>query len=122
MKTKSTKTERVYGDTETVFRVYRLSEDLRKKVKAARDTRQMTFKGFIQGAVEQELPSLVTQLVGLGIKAKGTSRPARLPVSDRVLIQLREGSENTGVPATVLLHACLALSSGRKRVRGTRSR
>lgn len=122
MKTKSTKAERAYDEAETVFRVYRLSEDLRKKVKAARDMRQMTLKGFIQGAVEQELSSLVTQLVGLGIKAKGTSRPARLPVSDRVLSQLREGSENTGVPATVLLQACLTLSSGRKKAKATRSR
>ena len=116
------KTDRVYDEAETVFRVYRLSEDLRKKVKAARVKRQQTLKGLIEGAVEQELPALTKQLMALGIKARGASRPARLPVTDHLLDQLRQGSEETGVAATILLGACLSLSSGRKRAKGTRSR
>jgi len=105
----------------TCLRVYRIPEPLRKAVNQKRKKWGQTVYQFIGTATTHELPRLVEGLNALGIMPTDPdARPAKLPLDERVLMNLKKASEETGVPQTVLLLAALQLSVNRKRRPTTR--
>jgi hypothetical protein len=73
-------------------------------------------------AVEDELSRLVQALGVLGVRSSNSAaRPAKLPLDERVLGKLKKASEDTGLPQTSLLLACLRLSVKRRRRPAVRS-
>ena len=106
---------------ETIYRVYRVSEPIRKAMRQKRAQRNQTVQEFIQVAVVDELPRLVESLSKLQIKtADSEARPAKLPLDDRLLASLKKASIDTGLPQSQLLIACLGTSASRKRRLPTR--
>ena len=102
----------------TTFRVYRVSKSLRTRMDETRTTRKQTLREFIETAVESELPKIIKGLGEAGIEPMdGDAKPARWPMTDAVLSELRAASEQVGIPGTTLLTTCLRLSVRRKRVR-----
>ena len=107
---------------ETVYRVYRVPEPLRKAMRQKRSKRGQTVQEFLVTAVEDELSRLVQALGALGISgANPAARPAKLPLDDRLLAELKRASKDTGLPQTSLLLACLQLSVKRRRRPAVRS-
>ncbi|NLS93920.1 MAG: hypothetical protein GXX96_17295 [Planctomycetaceae bacterium] len=100
---------------EVRHRVYHLPEDLRDAVHERRHKKGQTMQEFIRVAVDDELSHLVEALHGLGIKPYVDVRPAKLPLDDRLLGDLKVASEATGVPQSQLLLSCLRISASRKR-------
>jgi hypothetical protein len=101
---------------EARYRVYHLPEELRKAIRVQREKRGQTVQEFIRGAVEGELSRLVESLGSLGVVPLGDdTRPAKLPLDDGLLGELKLASEATGVPQTQLLLSCLRISANRKR-------
>ena len=101
---------------ETYYRVYRLPEGLRKQVHEVRRRRQQTVQQFLVEAMELGLPRIERALTEAGIVQVGAdARPAKLPMNQEMLTQLRRVGETTGLPQTVLLLGCLRLSASRKR-------
>ena len=101
---------------ETVYRVYRVSEPIRKALCQKRSQRGQTVQEFIQVAVVDELPRLVESLGKLHVvPADPEARPAKLPLDERLLASLKRASGETGLPQTQILLACLRTSTGRKR-------
>ena len=101
---------------ETVYRVYRVPEPLRKAMRQKRAKWGQTVQEFLAGAVDGELPRLVQMLGALGISgANPAAHPAKLPLDDRLLAELKRASEDTGLPQTPLFLACLQLSVKRRR-------
>lgn len=109
-------------ETTHTYRVYRIEESLRSAMKAARAKQGLTVATFLSRAVRSELPSLVKQLQALGIRPKAKGRPARLPMADDLLDLLREASQETAIPASFLLQACLNVAVSRKPAKRARSR
>jgi hypothetical protein len=67
---------------DTVFRVIRLSRELKNALRNQRTTRGITNEQFIREAIETNLPGLLLQLQALGFgKSGGHMSPARLPFS-----------------------------------------
>ena len=101
---------------EVRYRVYHLPGELREAVRRQREKRGQTVQEFIRAAVEDELTRLVETLGSLGIEPLGEDvRPAKLPLDDRLLGELKVASEATGLPQSQLLLSCLRISAGRKR-------
>jgi hypothetical protein len=101
---------------ETVYRVYRVSEPIRKAMRQKRVQRNQTVQEFIQVAVADELPRLMESLSKLQIKpADPEARPAKLPLDERLLASLKKASIDTGLPQSRLLIACLGTAASRKR-------
>jgi hypothetical protein len=101
---------------ETIYRVYRVPEPLRKAMRQRRAQRDQTVQEFIQTAVEDELPRLVESLGKLHIgPADPDSRPAKLPLNERLLATLRQASIETGLSQSQLLLASLRAATSRKR-------
>ena len=101
---------------ETIYRVYRMPEPLRKAMNQRRAQRGQTVQEFIQTAVADELSRLVGTLSSLGIKPPGVdARAAKLPLDNRLLGELKAASETTGVPQSQLLLSCIRISANRKR-------
>ena len=117
---------------ETTYRVYRLTDALREKVKEKKIETNLKLQDLLNCAIDQELPKLVGLLSGLGLrKTDDKKRPARLPMTDSMLGALKVASVQTGIPATQLLLACLtgltadvaspkATGAKRKATKGTR--
>ena len=101
---------------ETVYRVYRVPEPLRKTMRQKRIQRGQTVQEFIQAAVADELSRLVETLGSLGIEPPEVeARPAKLPLDNRLLGELKVANEATGVPQSQLLLSCIRASANRKR-------
>ena len=95
---------------ETVYRVYRLPEDLRKRVKAKREKHNVTLQAVIEAATTESLPKIVATLKTMGLGFDGKKQVARLPMTDSLLGAFRVASKQTGIPASRLLQAALSLT------------
>ena len=105
---------------ETTYRVYQLPVDLRERFIAAREAEHLKTQEFLGAAVAQRLDEIVDGLLALGIAASEyESRPSRFPMTYGLIQDLKAGSEKTGLPASQLLLACLALHSAEKPKRKT---
>ena len=65
---------------EVVYRVYRLPDDLRKRVKAKREKASVTLQSVIEASATESLPKIVNTLKTMGLGFDGKKRPARLPM------------------------------------------
>ena len=98
------------------FRVYYLPERLRKAMHQRRQKLGLTVGEFVQAAVSDELSRLVETLAASGIEpCDSDARPAKLPLNDRLLGDLKIASETTGISQSQLLLSCLRISTNRKR-------
>jgi hypothetical protein len=102
---------------EVLWRVYQLPEELRTAVRQRRQALGQTLRQFLAEAIETELPGLLAVLRERLPVAAGAARPARLPLTERLLEALRSGGAETGLPAARLLLACLGRAALRKRRR-----
>lgn len=100
-------------------RVYRVPESLREALAQAREKRELTIRGFIAEAVQQELPEIVETLAAMGLEKRTDLRPVRWPIDPATLKAVAYAAEQTGVDQSKLLLACLHVASGRKRRRPT---
>ena len=101
---------------ETIYRVYRVPEPLRKTMRQKRTQRNQKMQEFIQAAVADELPRLVENLGKLHVgPVDPEARPAKLPLDDRLLGKLKQASTETGLPQSQLFLACLGSAVNRKR-------
>jgi hypothetical protein len=92
------------------YRVVKVPDSLLIAMRTARDQSKTTNAHFLADAVNVHLPGLVAELQRLGFGTRGESlRAARLPFSDEcgTIGQLKDASENVGLPATKLLELCL---------------
>lgn len=95
------------SETTPTYRVIRIPEEIREAIKRHRaETKNQL---VIAETIDSYLPSLINSLKLLGFpilveKAKGY----RLPFDDRTLHQLRDASDQVGVPAAHLLTLSLA--------------
>ena len=105
----------------TVHRVYHIGEELRRAINTRRSALGMTVREFAAEAVQGELPGLMDSLRSLLPSPETDARPARLPMTELLLDDLREASQEVGIPAARLLLACLARAAARKRRRPDRS-
>ena len=81
-----------------------------------RAQRKQTVQEFIQVAVADELPRLLESLGKLHIRpADPGARPAKLPLDERLLAELKKASIDTGLPQSQLLITCLRTAASRKR-------
>jgi hypothetical protein len=95
---------------ETVYRVYRLPEELRKRVKMKREKANVTLQSVIEASATESLPKIVATLKTMGLGFDGKKRPARLPMTDSLLGAFKVASKQTGIPASRLLQAALVLT------------
>jgi hypothetical protein len=95
---------------ETVYRVYRLPDDLRKRVKAKREKYNITLQAVIEAASLESLPKIVSTLKTMGLGFDGKKQVARLPMTDSLLGAFKVASKQTGIPASRLLQAALSLT------------
>ena len=97
---------------ETVYRVYRLPEDLRKRVRAKREKHNVTLQSVIEAATTESLPKIVAALKTMGFGFDGKKQVApRLPMTDSLLAAYKQASKQCGgVPASRLLQAALSLT------------
>jgi hypothetical protein len=108
---------------EVRYRVYRISESLREAIREKRLKRGQTVQEFIRTAVVDELPRLVETVKALGIVPGGLeARPAKLPLDERLLAELRKASGEVGLSQSQLLMSCLRTSVTRKRRPSARKR
>lgn len=99
-----------------VFRTFGIPEDLRAAMTASRKARKQTVRDFIRLAVERELQKLVGRLEREMPNPAGRKRrPARLPMTEELLAELRRASQRTGLPAVRLLLACLGRAARKKK-------
>ncbi len=89
------------------FRVIKLSDVAKDRVRSARDAKKSTNKDFIDEAVAGQLDSLLEELAAVGIEPLGNGGPVRLPFSDHTLALLKEASSQVSIPAVALLRICL---------------
>ena len=121
--TKAAKSVKVATIKHPNFRVYRLPKSLRVECSKSRAARDQTVADFVTMAVEQELAGLLGDVrVLFSGRFTGPKGPARLPISDQSLADLKDASK-LGVPAATLLEMCLsrAANSAPKRTRKPRS-
>ncbi len=108
---------------ETVHRVYRVPESLREAMRRKREQRGQTLQQFLQTSLTEELPRLAGDLDKLHINPVDTdARPAKLPLNEQLLADLKGVSINTGLPQSQLLLACLRTAANRKRRLPSRNR
>lgn len=93
----------------TVYRTFRLDEQTREVMKSSRKAKGLTVASFLETAITKQLPEIVEELIQVGVppSLEDAARPARLPMTDKLLMILKQGSEETGVPTTRLLLACI---------------
>ena len=95
---------------ETVYRVYRLPEELRKRVKAKREKANVNLQAVIEAATTESLPKIVATLKTMGLGFDGKKQVARLPMTDATLGAFKVACKQTGIPASRLLLAALSLT------------
>jgi hypothetical protein len=96
------------------YRVYRISEGLRKAVIAKREAENCPTKAVLDAAVTSCLPKIVKALTTISLGPQSKARPVRWPVDDELLGALRVAAKQTGVPASRLLLASLAMLTAKK--------
>jgi hypothetical protein len=97
---------------ETIYRVYRVSDQLRSAIKTRRTKFNATTTQVLSEAIDVALPKVVASLKQLGFGFEGTKkRPIRFPLSDNILSALAQASKQTGVHQTQLLTAALHLTT-----------
>ena len=96
---------------EITYRVYRISESLRKQMKAKRERFNATTFDVIQEAIDKDLPKIVTTLKKLGFGFTGKKRPARFPMNDSGLAALKVAAKQTGIDQSKLLLAALHITT-----------
>jgi len=103
---------------EVTYRTYQLPTAVRAAIKAARLHRKQTLRDFCDEAIRGELPGLLQAVDEVGIgRPTGSRSPARIPLTDDLIEELRRGSQKAGIPAAVLFRCCLQRSAARKRRR-----
>jgi hypothetical protein len=95
---------------ETVYRVYRLPEDLRKRMRVKREKANVTLQSVIEASATESLPKIVNALKTMGLGFDGKRQVARLPMTDSLLGVFKVASKQTGIPASRLLQAALSLT------------
>jgi hypothetical protein len=95
---------------ETIYRVYRLPEDLRKRITAKREKHNVNLQSVIEASAAESLPKIVSTLKAMGLGFDGKKKVARLPMTDSLLASFRVASKQTGIPASRLLQAALSLT------------
>lgn len=96
---------------ETSFRTFPLSNSLRLGLTSLRNETEGTTVQVVETAVDDHLPTIVAGLLAIGIPLIGeSSRPTRLPMRRWLIGALKKAAEQTGVPTTRLLAACIARS------------
>ena len=94
-----------------LYRVYDLPESLRTKLKAKRTKAAATTSEVVQMALAESLPKIVEALMQTGFSFDGEPRrPARIPMTDTCIRELKNASKETGIPVSRLLLACLVLT------------
>lgn len=94
-----------------LYRVYDLPESLRTKLKTKRAKAAATMSEVVQAAMVDSLPKIVDALNRTGFSSDGEpTRPARIPLTDACIRELKHASKETGIPVTRLLLACLTLT------------
>jgi hypothetical protein len=100
---------------ETSFRVYYFGKSLIASWRKARDRRGETNLAFITEATDKHLAPVVRELRAIGMTGLAAERqPVRLEMPVRVLADLADASERTGVPSSTLLSICLQRASAAK--------
>lgn len=94
-----------------LYRVFDLPESLRTKLKAKRLKDEATTSEVVQTALAESLPKIVDALTQTGFSFDGEPRrPARIPMTEACVRELKYASKETGIPVSRLLLACLALT------------
>lgn len=94
-----------------LYRVFDLPEGLRTKLKVKRAKASATTSQIVQAALEESLPIIVDALKQTGFSFDGeATRPARIPMTDICVRELKKASKETGIPVCRLLLACIALT------------
>ena len=75
--------------TKQTYRVYRISESLRKAIKTKREKHNVNTKAVLDAAVTEALPKIVKALHSVGLGPQGKVRPARWQVDDNLLSALK---------------------------------
>ena len=70
---------------ETVYRVYRLPENLRKQMKMKREKANVNLQAIIEASATESLPKIVATLKTMGLGFDGKKQVARLPMTDSLL-------------------------------------
>jgi hypothetical protein len=100
---------------ETVFRTYRLDDELRIAVKARRQAWGLTIRAFVAEAIQSELGAIVDVVNRELPQADKKGRPARLPLTESLLSQLQKAADVTDLPVSRLIVACLRRAARKKR-------
>ena len=103
-----------------VFRVLHLPENLREAIQSKRKKNRQTLKDFTWQVVEGGLAPLVEALNEVLPSPGGPSRPMRIPLSDRLLTELREAANRVNISSTRLLLAMLQLATQKEGGTGRR--
>lgn len=102
---------------ETEYRTFKVPEEVLAILRSSRKKRKMTVREFVQEAIDSELPDLLQDLKRVLPRRTGPRRPARLPLTKKLLESLRQGSDGTGVPASRLLLASIERAAQRRKKR-----
>jgi hypothetical protein len=94
---------------ELTFRVFRVPEIVKEKLRSAREAANLSNELYISTACDRHLDGLVSELKSIGIQSPaGTLKAARWPFRDETLKRLRQASAATNIPANTLLLICLS--------------
>ena len=96
---------------ETIYRVYRISESLRKQMKTKREKHRVTTFDIIQNGIDEGLPKIVSAVKGLGFGFEGKRRAARFPLNESALSALKLAAKQTGIDQSKLLLAALNITT-----------
>ena len=79
-------------------------------MRAKREKANINLQAVIEAASIESLPKIVNALNAMGFGFDGKKRTARLPMTDSLLGAFKVASKQTGIPASRLLQAALALT------------
>lgn len=90
------------------FRVVKIADRQRTRIRQARDAAKLTNLSMLQRAIDEQLPTLIDELASYGIASKlDDPQSTRLPIDDAIITALKAGSAATGLPAVVLMRMSL---------------
>lgn len=90
------------------FRVIRLAARQKQQYRSCRDSLGLNNKEVLRRSIEEELPALIDIFADLGIASLNEdASPCRLPFEEGSLAALRQASDDTHIPAVLLLKLCL---------------